>query len=473
MQQQRANQPRHHRGQAALLAGILMLLGSTALWPQLADDHAAQVRADQQEVEIAEVPALPVTLPGDLGQARMFKPAIPPVGLLFVLSGQAGLTPRLEAGARSLARQGVLTVALDLAPMRQAPSCADLAGQLGRAATTIEQENGLSAQPPMLAGLDEGATLATALFLTPDGHGWRGLATVGGAPTAPTAPCASPPAGALPSAGHGWWRAGVYPGQLPPLARTAGATVLPIDARTTENAALAYLVLDAIVAEAGDHQNALGDLPLVELPAKGTSPYLAIIVSGDGGWRDIDQSIAGYLQAHGVAVVGLDALRYFWRQRSPAEVARAIERIMAHYEPSWHRDRVILVGFSFGADVLPATIDAMTQEARANLIEVSLLGLAPTAAFEIHMGGWLGLPPPHPTDVKAAVLPLDKGKLQCIYGRKDRISLCGSSLLAGAEQVETQGGHHFKGDYDELARIVLDGAIRRNHATPEPALADR
>jgi len=56
-------------------------------------------------------------------------------------------------------------------------------------------------------------------------------------------------------------------------------------------------------------------LPLIELPASHPSPLLAIIVSGDGGWRDLDKVIAEKLSRNGVSVVGCDSLRYFWSYR--------------------------------------------------------------------------------------------------------------------------------------------------------------
>ena len=36
---------------------------------------------------------------------------------------------------------------------------------------------------------------------------------------------------------------------------------------------------------------AIAGLPLVELPAKPPSPLLAIVISGDGGWRDLDRRL--------------------------------------------------------------------------------------------------------------------------------------------------------------------------------------
>ncbi len=67
------------------------------------------------------------------------------------------------------------------------------------------------------------------------------------------------------------------------------------------------------------NQSVLGDvdgLPLVELPAEHQSRLMAVLLSGDGGWRDLDKTIADRLQSLGVSVVGWDSIRYFWGEIS-------------------------------------------------------------------------------------------------------------------------------------------------------------
>ena len=44
----------------------------------------------------------------------------------------------------------------------------------------------------------------------------------------------------------------------------------------------------------------IAKLPLIELPAKPSGPLLAIVLSGDGGWRDLDKTISEKLQSTGV-----------------------------------------------------------------------------------------------------------------------------------------------------------------------------
>ena len=81
---------------------------------------------------------------------------------------------------------------------------------------------------------------------------------------------------------------------------------------------------DAIVQAVSDmaeNNNPFGDLPAIDLPSTTDPRALAILISGDGGWRDLDKTMGEWLSTKGVHVVGLDALHYFWSKRTPQQLA--------------------------------------------------------------------------------------------------------------------------------------------------------
>ena len=98
-------------------------------------------------------------------------------------------------------------------------------------------------------------------------------------------------------------------------------------------------------------------LPLVEVPAtKGASDTLVVFISGDGGWAKIDKAISKILADNGMPVVGLNALQYFWTKRTPESASRDLQAILERYFARWKKQRVLFVGYSRGADVLPFMI---------------------------------------------------------------------------------------------------------------------
>lgn len=199
----------------------------------------------------------------------------------------------------------------------------------------------------------------------------------------------------------------------------------------------------------------LAGLPIVEVPtaADVQGDTFAIFVSGDGGWAGLDKQVAGALAQAGIPVVGVDSLRYFWEERTPAGFAADLQRIVRVYAQRWKRTRVVLIGFSQGADVLPAAINRLPEATRAALRMTALLSLGKSADYEFHVSNWIssdddGLP------IAPEVARLPVPSTVCIYGEDDDDALC-PALPKQNRRVSLPGDHHFEGDYATLANTLL------------------
>jgi type IV secretory pathway VirJ component len=215
--------------------------------------------------------------------------------------------------------------------------------------------------------------------------------------------------------------------------------------------------LVAAALQFGQGGSGATDLPVAIIPPVGPVKGLAIIVSGDGGWRDIDKSIGDWLAQRGVAVVGLDSLRYFWAKRSPGEVAADLSRLLKHYGAEYQTDRFALIGYSFGADVMPEVWPLLPRSVKDHVDLVSLLGLGHSAEFEVTVEGFVGTATASgkPIAPQLAMLPLDR--TQCIYGKEeaaDGSTSCTAPQLGHADRVALDGGHHFDGGYTVAAEAI-------------------
>ena len=202
----------------------------------------------------------------------------------------------------------------------------------------------------------------------------------------------------------------------------------------------------------------LDDLPLVELPAQTRSTAFAIFLSGDGGWRDIDKSIAETLSHNGMGVVGVDSLRYFWKRKTPEQIAADIERIVATYEQRWQAQRILLIGFSQGADVIPPVWNRLSRSTRDKIKLVALMGLEPTAAYEISIAGYLGIGADE-VDIRPDLKTLPHDKVLCFYGSEEKAdgdTACTLPEMNGAALLERGGGHHLDGNYEAIAGDILE-----------------
>jgi type IV secretory pathway VirJ component len=198
----------------------------------------------------------------------------------------------------------------------------------------------------------------------------------------------------------------------------------------------------------------IGDLPLQEVHASGTSDEFALLLTGDGGWAGLDQELAARLAASGVPTVGLNSLKYFWSARTPEQAAQDVTRILRHYLSAWNKQRVLLVGYSFGADVLPFVVNRLPADLRQRVASVSLLGIDAHASFEVSVTDWVG------SDSGGPATQPELGRIRqlpvlCLYGEGERDSICPGLPpgMATREQVGT--GHHFGGEYATLAERIL------------------
>jgi type IV secretory pathway VirJ component len=425
---------------------------------------------------------------GNLGEVHQVDPIGSMRGFVVLFSDAAGWTSALDEVATALAHEGALVVGVDLPgylktlDTDQTRACHNGVGDIESISRRLQRERGnASYLTPIVAGIGEGGALAAVLLAQAP------AVTIAGAiaynPTVSVHTriplCSTPAATAQPDGGFAYGPWSTLPGfwvvgfasngatqgrQRVAAQKAAGTPVTLVDvARLGPAVALATLLNPYLSSAAEPTTGGIANLPLVELPAAPRGHLLAIVLSGDGGWRDLDKTIAEQLQSDGVSVVGWDSLRYFWSQKSPEQTARDLSAVIDHYVSRWGASKVALVGYSFGADVLPFAYDRLSPEAKKRVVLLSLLGLATAADFEIRVAGWLGEPPSkNALPTEPALAAIDPTMIQCFYGANEDDSACPFLLQNHeTEVIRTAGGHHFNHDYGVLTRRILEGFRQR------------
>ena len=403
--------------------------------------------------------AEPTTLDaGRLGTVELYAPEEPPTGFVFLFSDRDGPTRELRHTARELADSGTATLLVDLRAYRKGLAASDdgchyLISEIEDLSKREQRELGAEGyHSPVLAGVGQGGTLAyAALAQSP-------AATVAGAVVVNPAERLETKVALCEGAKSSADRAGGF--------RYAPSESLPGTYRVAADAGKGLVEAIGTLLEerrnAKQQEPSLEDLPLVMLPAENPGPFFAVIYSGDGGWRDLDKTIGEYLADHGVPVVGVDSLRYFWQPKTPEEVAKDLVSIFEAETARGGADKkAILIGYSFGADILPLVYNRLPDAWRARVVQVSLLGLGSRAPFEFHVSGWLEQTDESALPVLPELVQMDLSKLQCFYGEEEDDIVCDKPELEKAEVIRTTGSHHFDGDYEKLAQQILEGAERR------------
>jgi len=202
----------------------------------------------------------------------------------------------------------------------------------------------------------------------------------------------------------------------------------------------------------------LAQLPLVEVAAVGGGDTLAVLYSGDGGWAGIDAGLAGDFAKAGVPVVGVNSLRYFWNQRSAPEAAADLTAVLDHYMATWRRPKVILVGYSFGADALPAIVSRLSPQLRAHVRLMALVGVGRTGELKFQPGSWLNMSSAGAYPIAPVLAGLGALPRVCIFGDHDPHEACTRFSPGEVRAVRLAGGHHFDGDYAPVSAAILKSA---------------
>jgi len=417
---------------------------------------------------------------GRYGDVTVTKPTGEMRGFVVLFSEAGGWAASDQQAADALAHDGALVVGVDT-PRYAAKlaagkheSCHNLYSDAENIGHQLERQVQSSRYfSPIMAGTGEGALVAERALAQAPAN------TIGGAVSLDAngtldkrfAPCPADPTLSRGTGLPGFLAQGVTNADRSGSGSSVGASPVsaaaaqPNNSRTTRRsfapgmtkaARLAALTEPYLRADSSREED-VSDLPLIELPAAHPTDMLAVVISGDGGWRDLDKTIAESLQRQGVSVIGWDSLRYFWSEKTPAQTSHDLARVLKTYGARWHANQIALVGYSFGADVMPFAYNRLPEALRAKVSFVSLLGFAPDADFQIRVTGWLGMPASeNALPVKPELAKMPPAIIQCVYGEKEEDTLCPSLSKTGIELVRTPGDHHFGGRYDDLAKHMVE-----------------
>ena len=213
---------------------------------------------------------------------------------------------------------------------------------------------------------------------------------------------------------------------------------------------------DQISSDAGD-----SDLPLIDvnvaLDKTEATQTMAVLLTGDGGWAEIDKELARILAAQGIPTVGFDSLSYFWKARTPLTTSQDIERVITQYLEKWNKKQVILIGYSFGADVLPFIANNLSMETQKKISLVALLGMGKTAAFEFRLSSWMNADKnPDRLLISPEIEKMKWANSICIYGIADAAANCLPIESHGVKAISMSGDHHFDEKYEVLVKHIIE-----------------
>lgn len=198
-------------------------------------------------------------------------------------------------------------------------------------------------------------------------------------------------------------------------------------------------------------------LPVTVFPVMDNSRMPVILfITGDGGWKGFDPKLASQFVKEGSPVVALNALRYFWNKKTPAQTTSTAEYLLNRYMAQWNKQAFVLVGFSFGADVMPFIVNRLPPKLMASCKGIVLFSPGTSTDFEIHISQMLSNNKKWKYDVVKEMEAMKPVKLLCLFGEEEHDFPVRILSKPDWQVIYLKGGHHYEDNKNNLGKMVLE-----------------
>jgi type IV secretory pathway VirJ component len=443
---------------------------------------------------------------GTFGTVHIYKPLNTASSFVIMLSGEAGWNKNSETEAKYITSLGAMVIGIDLNQyilrLKKGKSkCYYPASDLETLSLSVQKKYKFHQYfKPVLIGYSEGATLVYGALVQAPSNTFKGAIAMGFCPVIDidkplckgnglkfnsiqegvsyylepannlTAPfyvlhglkdthCSNDISQFmklinmgqiidLPNVGRGFTDTSEWHSQFRNVYKKVLAAPTYAEQKAAENSLLKSQPLEKIPS----------DMPITLIPSaiKDTLP-LVFLLSGDGGWTSFDHAIGEAFALRGMPVVGLDDQKYFWNEKTPQEAATDFEKVILHYMKEWNRNSFILVGYSFGACVVPFVADRFTEPTKAMLCGVYALSPDETADFEIHITDMLSLGNSNDTyNVLEEVRKIKHLHPVCIFGSGEDENTRNRFVEEGSKVYTLPGSHHYDYNSTLIAETVYN-----------------
>lgn len=195
-------------------------------------------------------------------------------------------------------------------------------------------------------------------------------------------------------------------------------------------------------------------IPIKDWPGSANLP-LVIYISGDGGLNHFSTSLCSGISNKGYQVLALDAKSYFWNKKTPEQSAKDLISSAEPFLTNNNKRNIILIGYSFGADVLPFICNRLSVTFRQRIKCVLLLSPSGSTDFEIHWADMLGGNSKRTKDVLKEINNLGTLNTVLINGDGEESIHSSNVILPNFHHEIVPGGHHYDGDIPALANIMI------------------
>lgn len=182
---------------------------------------------------------------------------------------------------------------------------------------------------------------------------------------------------------------------------------------------------------------------------------LVLYITGDGGWNRFSKTLSTALAQNGYPVVALNAKDYFWKKKALAQVSSDITNLIKTYQVTFKRSKVILIGYSFGADVMPFVYNNLPAGLRSQVVNINLLSPSAYTDFEVHVLGLFGASITSGQSVVAEINKITAKPLTLIFGKGENDFQLNQLKIKNYTRVILDGGHHYDDNETKVCATII------------------
>jgi type IV secretory pathway VirJ component len=201
-------------------------------------------------------------------------------------------------------------------------------------------------------------------------------------------------------------------------------------------------------------QTSKPDLPVSIFKGTDTSKPVLFYISGDGGWNKFSTVFIQSLNFKGYEIVGLNAREYFWHKKDAKQTAKDMSSIITNHMKAVKDKSFILIGYSFGADVMPFVVNYSQPGVMDQLKHIILMSPSAKTDFEVHISELLGVGSNGGDSVPDEINKITQPVL-FVFGEKEDGFPIKSIRIKNYKTEKLPGGHHYDGDPAAVCDLIL------------------
>ncbi|WP_312900080.1 AcvB/VirJ family lysyl-phosphatidylglycerol hydrolase [Chryseobacterium taichungense] len=179
-------------------------------------------------------------------------------------------------------------------------------------------------------------------------------------------------------------------------------------------------------------------------------------ISGDAGFNTFSKNFGENLHHFGYDVFALNTKTYFWNKKTPQQTSSDIEKYINEQLKGRKNQHVIIVGFSFGADVTPFVYNRFSDDLKNKVQKIFIIGPSKSNDFKIHLEEYFGQEPKGSLSVIPEINKITQVPVMVVLSDFEyaHFPYQKITLKNNYQMKHIPGDHHYGGNTKMLADFI-------------------